>query len=241
MQTITTAQDVRKLGTILSVWAHPDDETFCCAGVMAAAVANGQQVVCVTATKGDAGVQDESRWPAARLGDIRASELAAALKILGIKHHYWLPYRDGHCAEVEQAEAVQRLRSIIERYQPQTILTFGPDGLTGHPDHCAVSAWVARATAGTPTAVYHIVQEERTYEESLKAADEQFDMYFNIDKPPLVACVASDICFHPTPDLQAKKLAALKAMPSQTEALLAKASPKTIQAFLTHESFVKKV
>jgi LmbE family N-acetylglucosaminyl deacetylase len=37
-------------GTILSIWAHPDDETYLAGGVMAAASANGQRVVCVTAT-----------------------------------------------------------------------------------------------------------------------------------------------------------------------------------------------
>ena len=41
------------LGTVLSVWAHPDDESYCCAGLMADAVAHGQRVTCVTATRGE--------------------------------------------------------------------------------------------------------------------------------------------------------------------------------------------
>src|SRR4249919_2707816 len=50
-------------GTILSVWAHPDDETYLAAGLMAAAVQAGQRVVCVTATRGELGSTDPDRWP----------------------------------------------------------------------------------------------------------------------------------------------------------------------------------
>ncbi len=46
MKQIHNFEDIKKLGTILSVWAHPDDETFTCGGILATAVKNGQQVVC---------------------------------------------------------------------------------------------------------------------------------------------------------------------------------------------------
>ena len=54
------------LGTILSVWAHPDDETYLCAGLMARAVRSGARVVCVTATRGELGSSDPERWPPGR-------------------------------------------------------------------------------------------------------------------------------------------------------------------------------
>ena len=53
------------LGTVLSVWAHPDDETYLCGGLMADAVRRGNRVVCVTATRGELGSPDEERWPPA--------------------------------------------------------------------------------------------------------------------------------------------------------------------------------
>ena len=58
----------RRSGTILGVWAHPDDEAYLSAGLMARARRNGQRVVVVTATPGELGTDDPSRWPPARLG-----------------------------------------------------------------------------------------------------------------------------------------------------------------------------
>ena len=66
------------LGSILAIWAHPDDESYCCAGLMAAAVRAGERVVCVTATRGELGSTDLERWPAGpQLADVRTKELAA--------------------------------------------------------------------------------------------------------------------------------------------------------------------
>ena len=52
---------MKDLGTILGVWAHPDDEGYLSAGIMAQAMRNGQRVVCVTATRGEAA--DPEQWP----------------------------------------------------------------------------------------------------------------------------------------------------------------------------------
>ncbi|MEA2508479.1 MAG: N-acetyl-D-myo-inositol-2-amino-2-deoxy-alpha-D-glucopyranoside deacetylase, partial [Actinomycetota bacterium] len=133
------------LGTILSVWAHPDDETYLCAGVMAQAVDEGNRVVCVTATRGEAGSQDEERWPLATLGAVREEELRAALAALGITEHEWLDYPDGGCDQIPQEEAVIKLGALFDEVQPDTVLTFGPDGMTGHPDHKAISGWTTAA------------------------------------------------------------------------------------------------
>ena len=52
--------------------------------------------------------------------------------------HRWLDYPDGGCAAVDAEEAVARIAAIIDEVRPDTVLTFGPDGGTGHPDHIAV-------------------------------------------------------------------------------------------------------
>jgi len=131
------------LGTILGVWAHPDDEGYLSAGLMTASVAAGRRVVCVTATRGEAA--DPERWPPAELADIRTNELKNALDILGVVEHHWLDYPDGGCHEVDPEEPVALLAALIDDVQPDTVLTFGPDGMTGHPDHIAVSDWTAAA------------------------------------------------------------------------------------------------
>ena len=120
------------LGTLLGVWAHPDDETYLMAGLMARGVRNGARVVCVTATRGEEGTWDPARWPPAELGKVREAELMACLAVLGVDEHTWLDYHDGSCAAVDPAEGTARVQAIVEDVRPDSILTFGPDGMTGH-------------------------------------------------------------------------------------------------------------
>jgi LmbE family N-acetylglucosaminyl deacetylase len=155
-QTEPMSLAVADLGTILSVWAHPDDEAYCCGAIMAAAAKAGQRVVCVTATRGELGSTDPERWPpGTALAEVRTKELAASLETLGVAEHIWLDYPDGGCASLDPAEPVARLRGIVETVHPDTVLTFGPDGGTFHPDHMAVSRWVTAATEATGAHVYH--------------------------------------------------------------------------------------
>lgn len=202
----------------MSVWAHPDDESYLAAGIMAAAVSNGQVVVCVTATKGEAGSQDIQKWPPETLGEVRAKELLNALDELGVKHHHWLGYSDGLCEEASEVEAVSNLVELIDQYQPQTILTFGPDGITGHPDHQTVSLWVDKAISGRrDIAVYHAATTFKQYNDYLKQADEQLNIFFNIENPVLVEDANCDINFELPHSICDKKCNAVAAMPSQTE------------------------
>jgi LmbE family N-acetylglucosaminyl deacetylase len=137
-----------ELGTILSVWAHPDDETYLAGAIMARAVRAGDRVVCVTATRGEQGSSDPERWPPGPpLAELRTRELEKALAELGVTEHLWLDYPDGGCAQVPEAQAVTRLVDLIEDVRPDTILTFGPDGMTGHEDHRAVCRWTTAAVA----------------------------------------------------------------------------------------------
>ena len=239
MAKIVAPNDIRQLGTIMSVWAHPDDESFTAAGIMATDINNGQKVICVTATRGEAGVQDESRWPAERLGEIRAKELESALEQIGVQHHHWLDYYDGQCNCVRSEEAVSKIKRLINKYKPDTILTFGPDGITGHTDHQTVSEWVNDAAIGTDITVYHSVEEEQRYYDYMVEAHRKFNIYFNIDKPPVFDAKDCDIAFRLPKDIVAKKYSALKCMPSQTETMIKNTPPETMEAMLCIECFVK--
>src|SRR5688500_14715413 len=88
-------------GPILSVWAHPDDESYLAAGVMAAAVDAGTRVVCVSATAGELGTPDPVAWPPDRLGRLRRWETAAAMAVLGVAEHRFLGLPDGGLAKVD--------------------------------------------------------------------------------------------------------------------------------------------
>ena len=139
------AQVAAGLGTVFGIFAHPDDEAYLAGGLMAAAVDAGARVVCLTATRGERGTPDPVAWPPARLAAVREAELAASLEILGVTEHRVLGYPDGGCAAVRPDEAVDRLAAAVAEVRPDTVLTFGPDGVTGHPDHRTVSAWATAA------------------------------------------------------------------------------------------------
>jgi LmbE family N-acetylglucosaminyl deacetylase len=141
-----------ELGTILGVWAHPDDEAYLSAGLMARAVRNGSRVVCVTATRGEGGSLDEERWPSATMGGVRTAELERCLAILGVDEHTWLDLPDIDMDTGLPDEGYARVREIVADVQPDTILTFGPDGMTDHAAHKDVSRWATKALrqAGKP-------------------------------------------------------------------------------------------
>lgn len=240
MRQLTTVSDIKQLGTILGVWAHPDDEAMSSGGIMAAAVVNGQKVVCLTATRGEQGVQDETRWPANKLGSIREEEFDAAMEIMGVEEHFWLDRRDGYCKPDDEA-AILSVCEYIEKYHPNTILTFGPDGMTGHSDHKAVSEWVhkARQASQFSPSIYHAVQTKRQYTDFLKVMDKKLNIFFNIDEPPLKDDADCDIHFVLNDDQKNLKLDALKAMPSQTEGMMKLFDKDFICKALELEAFIK--
>lgn len=213
--------DIGSLGTILGVWAHPDDETYLSAGIMAAAVRNGQRVVCVTATRGEAGSWDEERWPSRRMGEIREAELMKCLAILGIADHRWLDYHDARCAEVPFEEGVARVLAILREVAPDTVLTFGPDGMTDHPDHKAISAWTteAFARAAAPGARLYYATTTPDWAERWVPLANRFDV-FAPGTPPVTPREELAICLSLPGDIADLKLEAIAAHESQVEGLM---------------------
>lgn len=205
--------NVKDLGSILGIWAHPDDETFCAGGLLAMAAANGQRVANITATKGEAGAQN----PAENLGQIREQELGAALAILGAPTHEWLGYNDGRCDKIVDISAVRQLVPLISKYSPDTIITFAQDGLTGHPDHQAVSRWTAMAVKSMDSNIrlLQVVVPVEGFDSGLKILDDKFNAFFAIDKPRLYSKGDCDLAIQLSEEILNKKLAALKAQASQ--------------------------
>jgi LmbE family N-acetylglucosaminyl deacetylase len=144
---MTALESAPPLGTVLAVWAHPDDESFVARGLVAAASAAGSTVVCLTATRGEEGTASPDRWPDTRLARTRTHEMAAAQAVLGIAEHRFLPFRDGACDRIGHGAGMAAVARVIDEVRPDTIVTFGPDGITGHPDHRAVSRWTSNAWA----------------------------------------------------------------------------------------------
>lgn len=234
---MTQQLTTKDLGTILGIWAHPDDEIFSSAGVMAQAVQNGQRVACITATRGEQGVQDPERWPQHRLGQIRTEELNTAYKKLGIAEHHWLDYPDGGCQQVDAQQAIHRILELVDAYQPDTIMTFGPDGMTGHPDHRTVSAWATAIAQQRGIRLLYATLTPEMYEAS-READEQFDMFFNLDQPQLIDEASCALLLKLEGSLLDTKCAALQAMPSQTAKLVEFFGYEKLCTMLQDEAFI---
>jgi LmbE family N-acetylglucosaminyl deacetylase len=176
---IRSADAVGELGTILGIWAHPDDEAYLSGGLMALATDAGSRVVCVTATHGELGTPDPVAWPPDRLAAERTVEMARCLAILGVTEHHWLGYADGGCAAVPEAAAVARLCEVLVEVRPDTVLTFGPDGITGHLDHRTVWAWAAAAFDRAAPPGARLLQAAITERRGLRwaALHEKFDVF----------------------------------------------------------------
>jgi LmbE family N-acetylglucosaminyl deacetylase len=130
---------------IMLVGAHPDDMDYATGGLQAMASAAGLRVINVVATCGEAGVLDESRWPRSTLRQTRCAEQDIAAALLGAIKPIYLGYGDGRLGTYEAAPAIKRLRDLMDFYSPKLVVTYGPDGLTGHSDHQVISDWVTRA------------------------------------------------------------------------------------------------
>lgn len=226
---------VAELGDIVTVWAHPDDESFLAAGLLAMAAGSGARTACITATAGEAGgpadLQAELSWR-------RPEELQIALSVLGVEDHVLLGCPDGGCAAVDADEAAAVLATLIAARRPDTVVTFGADGLTGHPDHQAVSRWVdlavARLGPGAPRVLHatEIADQVATLA-GLPQADitgltavslhDRADLALELRLPPEVV------------DL---KVRALRAHRSQTAALESRLGPETLRAWVSIEPFV---
>ncbi|CAN5824446.1 PIG-L family deacetylase [soil metagenome] len=227
------------LGTVLSMWAHPDDETFLAGGVMAEARDAGQTVVCVSATAGEHGTDDPEGWPPDILGALRRQEAAAAMAILGVTDHRWLDYEDGTLAAGDRTRAVTRIRTLMDEIEPDTILTFAPDGMTFHPDHQTISSWVSEAweADGCRGRLLWAAATTEHYT-TFGPRYEELGIYMTDERPQGVDRDRLEIFLVLEGAAYERKERALRAMPSQTAELFESLDADTLRLALREEAFV---
>lgn len=231
---------IDELGTILGVWAHPDDEAYLSGGVMTLAGAAGSRVVCVTATRGELGTGDPFTWPPHVLAVERTRELARCLEILGVDEHRWLSHADGGCARVDPAGPVGRLCELIDEIRPDTVLTFGPDGVTGHPDHQAVSGWATAAFDKAAPAGARLLYAAVPAWHAAEWAwlDQRFGVYL----PGFPVNTTDDrleLALSLTGDTADRKVRALAAQATQTTGLIDAIGLDTFTEWVRTEAFVR--
>ena len=126
---------------VLGVFAHPDDETFCAGGTFARYAGQGAEIMVVSATRGQAGqIRDAAAGNRRTIAAVREAELRLACERLGITRVRCLDHVDGTLADADFPALAGEVTGIIREFRPDAVITFGPDGGYGHPDHVAISA-----------------------------------------------------------------------------------------------------
>lgn len=121
---------------VLAVFAHPDDERVI-APLLSELAREGRETHLVIATDGSQGVTDFANIPAGiQLATARTAEAQCAAKRLGVHTLHQLGLPDGGLASFDTLGMLRNgLAAIIDSVKPAVIITFGPEGGTGHPDH----------------------------------------------------------------------------------------------------------
>jgi LmbE family N-acetylglucosaminyl deacetylase len=138
---------------LLGVFAHPDDETFCAGGTFARYAEQAAEIMVVSATRGQAGqIRDAAAGNRRTIAAVREGELRLACERLGVARVRCLDHVDGTLADAEFPALVDEVAEIIGEFRPDAVITFGPDGGYGHPDHMTISAVTTAACqrAGGP-------------------------------------------------------------------------------------------
>jgi len=125
-------------GPLLLVFAHPDDESSSVAGTTVKYTQRGVSVDLICATCGEKGTRLDVP-PDVDTATAREAGLRIAAGITGIRDIYFLGYMDGDLEKTDVGEVANRVMKIMQKVQPEVVITFGPDGISGHPDHKAIS------------------------------------------------------------------------------------------------------
>lgn len=129
-------------GRLAVVVAHPDDDAFGVTGTTALHERDpGFHLTVVLATSGELGmISDPSLATRDELGRVREEEDRAGWRSLGREpdRHEFLRYPDGGVTDVPLEELVEVISAILREERPDVVVTFGPDGITAHPDHIRV-------------------------------------------------------------------------------------------------------
>lgn len=129
-------------GRLVAVLAHPDDESRIMGGTLALHAARGWLVGLYCATRGEAG--DPAMAPADAAA-LRELELEAACRTIGVSQLRLGRLPDGGVAAADREAVVEDVVRYLRAFRPDVVVTFGPDGRDGHPDHVAIGSMAAEA------------------------------------------------------------------------------------------------
>ena len=169
---------------LMAVLAHPDDESLGFGGTLARYSAEEVETYLVTATRGERGrfFSPDRKAEPAEVGRVREAELRAAAAVLGIREVFILGYPDGAVDQIDAATAIAAIVRHIRRVRPHVVVTFGPDGAYGHPDHIAISQFTTAAIVCASDAGYDARDGSRGDRSSAHRVAKLYNLAWRNDK-----------------------------------------------------------
>ena len=251
--------------TLMAVHAHPDDEASSTGGVLAAYSDQGVRTIVVTCTNGEfgdgpAGIKPgDDGHDTADVAQRRIAELREACKHLGVTELELLGYHDSGMPDWEYRNSpeafcnvplenvIDRIGALIEKYQPQVVITYDPDGAYQHPDHvhAARAAIGAVEKTGVPAKLYLTAMRGSEWQkifEALRAAGEDVPEWELSDEErrqieESEARITTEVDITSVLD---RKRDALMAHASQiTDSWFSKIPPDVVQSAFCREWFIR--
>jgi LmbE family N-acetylglucosaminyl deacetylase len=170
---------------LMAILAHPDDESLGLGGTLARYAAEGIHVALVTATRGERGWRGEMDADPGltAVGQFREAELRAAATALGIDRLTFLDQIDGELAQAESGPVLARIVAEIRAFRPQVVVTFGPDGAYGHPDHIAISQMATSAVVLAADPEFRVVGDS----EPVRVQKLYYRIWTESEQPPFTS------------------------------------------------------
>jgi LmbE family N-acetylglucosaminyl deacetylase len=224
---------------LLGVWAHPDDEAYLSAGLMARVVEAGGTVTVLTATRGEQGASDPTLAGSAAFGHHRARELAASLAVLGVHEVKFLGLADGGCDMADDETQIRQILDAIVAVNPDAVVTFGPDGITNHPDHRAVSRWTTEAWRRGPGGALRYAALTHDNAERFAGVTTELGVFadFSDRRPVTISRDQVALGVSLSDSEVTRKRRALAAHGSQTDGLAAQMGEDTYRIWFREETF----
>jgi LmbE family N-acetylglucosaminyl deacetylase len=221
---------------LLGVWAHPDDEAYLSAGLMAEVIARGGHVTVVALTDGELGFGDDDSRTLTGRSLLRRAELREAMATIGVGDVRFVGAPDGFLDRIDTGMVAESIAEVMSEIQPDLTVTFGPDGITGHEDHVAcglavTSAWLAVSSGELRYAAKTTdwLDDWRTFHDSVGV--------WMTDEPTGVDPADLDLVVALSGDALARKRRVLSHHASQTEMISGLMGERDYRRWIAEEGF----
>ncbi|MEM7142612.1 MAG: PIG-L family deacetylase [Actinomycetota bacterium] len=221
---------------LLGVWAHPDDEAYLSAGLMAEVVAAGGHVTVLALTDGELGFADDDDRTITERSTLRRAELRDAMAQIGVTDVRFVGAPDGFLGRIDTGVVADEIVSVMAEVRPELTVTFGPDGITGHADHVACGLATTSAWLDTGVGRLHYaaktpgwLDEWRTFHDAVGA--------WMTDEPTGVDPAALELVVRVVDDALDAKRDVMRCHASQTEAIASLMGECDYRRWIAEEAF----